>query len=52
MLIVDNLEHETEQRETNLVKVLEVKAHVEGFDVGQILQEVEVAFKCGILERY
>ena len=46
---LDNLEHELEERAEDLAALLEVEAHVEGLDVGQVLQQVEVALEGRVL---
>ena len=46
---LDNLEHELEERAEDLAALLEVEAHVEGLDVGEVLQQVEVALECRVL---
>jgi hypothetical protein len=42
MLVVDDLEHEGEERDEDLVAVLQVEAHVERLDVRKVLQQVEI----------
>ena len=42
MLVVDDLEHEREEGDEDLVAVLQIEAHVERLDVGQVLKKVEV----------
>jgi len=42
MFVVDDLEHEGEERDEDLVAVLQVEAHVERLDVREVLQKVEV----------
>jgi hypothetical protein len=49
VLVVDNLEHEGEEGDKDLGAVLQVEAHVEGLDVGQVLQQVEVSLESGVL---
>ena len=46
---LDNLEHELEERAEDLAALLEVEAHVEGLDVGKVLQKVEVTLEGRIL---
>lgn len=46
---LDNLEHEWEEGAEYLLAVLQLKAHVEGLDVGEVLQEIEVALEGGVL---
>jgi len=50
MFIIDNFEHECEQGDTDLVKIIQIKAHVEGLGEGQVLQEIKISLKCRILE--
>lgn len=49
MHLLDNLEEHAKQLAKDSVAVLDLEAHVEGFDEGQILQQVEVALKRWIL---
>ena len=44
MLIVDNIEDELKQPHEDLLRLLQLKAHVEGLYVCQVLQQVEVPF--------
>ena len=49
MLVVHNLEHQTEETNRYLSAVLEVKDHVEGLDVGEVLEQVEVPLEGWVL---
>ena len=49
MFIIDNLEHETEQSAKNLIAIFQIQTHIEAFDVGQVFQEVKIAFKGCVL---
>ena len=42
MFIVDDLEHEREQGDEDLVAVLQIEAHVERLHVSEILEKVKV----------
>lgn len=43
--LLDNFEEHAEQLTEDLVAVLDLKAHVERLDVGQVLQQVKVALE-------
>jgi hypothetical protein len=49
VLVVHNLKHEGEEGDEDLGAVLQVEAHVEGLDIGQVLQQVEVSLERGVL---
>jgi hypothetical protein len=51
VLVVHDLEHEGEKGDKNLGAVIQVEAHVEGLDVGQVFQQVEVTLESGVLKR-
>ena len=44
-ILLDDFESQREEAADDLVAVLQLQTHVEGFDVGQVLQQVEVAFE-------
>ena len=48
MFVVDNLEHQREECAEYFVEILEVKAHVERLDVGQVLQQIKVPLESGV----
>ena len=45
VFVIDIFEHEIEEGDEDFVAVLQVKAHVEGLNVGKVLQKVEVPEK-------
>ena len=49
VLVVDNLEHQAEEPNRDLGTVFEVKDHVEGLDICEILQQIEVPLECWVL---
>ena len=49
VFVINYFEHQGEQLHVDLVAALDVKTHVETLDVGEVLQQVEVSFKCRVL---
>ena len=47
--LLDDFEGEREEAADDLVAVLQLQTHVEGLDVGQVLQQVEVALEGRVL---